>query len=307
MEIIKILKALGDETRFRIIQILHGGTYTVNEILFVIGGRQSNISHHLKILSDNNLVESKKEGMWIYYRISAFYRTHLAHVIEKIDKSWLPEEIENDRVKIDMILKKRQEQAEKYFAAIDEAGQKQLLSFLDTIFSSAEITDLIKEKYHTILDVGCGNGRNLPVLAPFCDKVIGVDSSAKMLRLAEHLAKKSLLSYELFNSDITSLPFADESIDAVFINMVLHHVPVPQVAVCEAARVLSRNGNIFLIDMAEHNDESLRDTHGDLWLGFSEDDLVSWINAAGLQVQMLMTKSYMQHKKIIIIKATKPE
>lgn len=306
MEIIKILKALGDETRFRIIQILHGGTYTVNEILFVIGGRQSNISHHLKILSDNNLVESKKEGMWIYYRLSTFYRTYLAQVIEKIDKSWLPEEIENDRVKIDMILKKRQEQAEKYFASIDEAEHKQLMSFLDNIFSSAEIAELIKEKYHTILDVGCGNGRNLPVLAPFCDKVIGVDYSARMLQMAEHLAKKSSLNYELFNSDITSLPFADESIDAVFINMVLHHVPVPQAAVSEAARVLSRNGKIFLIDLAEHNDENLRDAHGDLWLGFSEDDLISWINAAGLQAETQMSKSYMQHK-ILIIKATKPE
>lgn len=306
MEIIKILKALGDETRFRIIQMLHGGTYTVNEILFVIGGRQSNISHHLKILSDNNLIESKKEGMWIYYRLSAFYRMYLVHIIEKIDKNWLPEEIENDRVKIDMILKKRQEQAEKYFASIDEAGQKQLMSFLDNIFSSAEIADLIKEKYCTILDVGCGNGRNLPVLAPFCDKVIGVDSSAKMLQMAEHFAKKSLLNYEVFNSDITSLPFADESIDAIFINMVLHHVPVPQAAICEAARVLSRNGKIFLIDMAEHTDENLRDTHGDLWLGFSEDDLISWINSAGLQTEMQMSKLYMQHK-ILIIKATKPE
>lgn len=307
MEIIKILKALGDETRFRIIQMLHGGTYTVNEILFVIGGRQSNISHHLKILSDNNLVESKKEGMWIYYRLSAFYRTHIANIIDKIDRNWLPEEIENDCVKIDLILKKRQEQAEKYFASIDDAGQKQLMSFLDNIFSSAEVAELIKEKYHTILDVGCGNGRNLPVLAPFCEKVIGVDYSAKMLQMAEHLAKKAQLNYELFNSDITSLPFADESIDAVFISMVLHHVPVPQAAVNEAARVLNCNGKIFLIDMAEHNDESLRDEHGDLWLGFSEEDLISWINAAGLRVEMQMSKAYYMQHKILIIKATKPE
>lgn len=306
MEITKLLKALGDETRFRIIQILHSGTYTVNEILFVIGGRQSNISHHLKILSDTGLVESKKEGMWIYYRLSTFYREHFAKVIENVDKSWLPEEVENDNAKIAMILKKRQEQAEKYFAAIDEKEHKQLMQFLDNIFSSAEVADVIKEHYHTILDIGCGNGRNLPVLAPFCDKVIGVDRSAKMLQMAEHLAKKASLNYELFNSDVTSLPFANDTIDAVFINMVLHHVPVPQQAINEAARVLRKNGKIFLIDMEEHDDENFRDTQGDLWLGFSKDDLINWLNVAGLQVEMQTSKPYMQHK-IIIIKATKSE
>ena len=304
MEITKLFKALGDETRFRIIQILHSGTYTVNEILFVIGGRQSNISHHLKILSDTGLVESKKEGMWIYYRLSTFYREHFAKVIENFDNSWLPPEIETDKIKIDMILKKRQEQAEKYFASIDESEHKQLMQFLDNIFSSAEIADVIKEHYHTILDIGCGNGRNLPVLAPFCDKVIGVDRSAKMLQMAEHLARKSSLNYELFNSDITALPFANETIDGIFINMVLHHVPVPGAALNEAARVLKDNGKIFLIDMEEHDDENFRDTQGDLWLGFSREELLSWICNSGLKVEMQISKSYMQHK-IIIIKATK--
>lgn len=306
MEITKLLKALGDETRFRIIQILRSGTYTVNEILFIIGGRQSNISHHLKILSDNCLVESKKEGMWIYYRLSAFYREHFAKIIENFDKSWLPEEIENDNVKIAMILKKRQEQAEEYFASINENEHKQLMQFLDNIFSSAEIANVIKEHFHTILDIGCGNGRNLPVLAPFCDKVLGVDRSAKMLQMAEHLAKKAALCYELFNSDVTLLPFANDTIDAIFINMVLHHVPVPQQAINEAARVLRKNGKIFLIDMAEHNDENFRDTQGDLWLGFSQEDLINWLNVAGLQVEMQTSKPYMQHG-ILIIKAIKPE
>lgn len=306
MEITKLLKALGDETRFRIIQILRSGTYTVNEILFVVGGRQSNVSHHLKILSDTGLVESKKEGMWIYYRLSTFYREHFAKIIENFDKSWMPPEVETDKIKIDMILKKRQEQAEKYFASIDESEHKQLMQFLDNIFSSAEVADVIKEHYHTILDIGCGNGRNLPVLAPFCDKVIGVDRSAKMLQMAEHLAKKASLNYELFNSDVTSLPFANDTIDAIFINMVLHHVPVPQQAINEAARVLRKNGKIFLIDMEEHDDENFRDTQGDLWLGFSKDDLINWLNVAGLQVEMQTSKPYMQHK-IIIIKATKSE
>jgi hypothetical protein len=58
--------------------------------------------------------------------------------------------------------------------------------------------------------------------------------------------------------------------------------------------------------MEEHDDENFRDTQGDLWLGFSKDDLINWLNVAGLQVEMQTSKPYMQHK-IIIIKATKSE
>ena len=92
----------------------------------------------------------------------------------------------------------------------------------------------------------------------------------------------------------------------ILINMVLHHVPVPQQAINEAARVLRKNGKIFLIDMAEHDDENFRDTQGDLWLGFSQEDLINWLNVAGLQVEMQTSKPYMQHG-ILIIKAIKPE
>jgi ArsR family transcriptional regulator len=65
----KLFKALSDETRLRILKMLEARPLCVCEIQHVLKGSQPNVSHHLKTLSDAGLVESKKDGLWIDYRL----------------------------------------------------------------------------------------------------------------------------------------------------------------------------------------------------------------------------------------------
>lgn len=65
----KLFKALSDETRLRILKMLEARPLCVCEIQHVIKGSQPNVSHHLKTLSEAGLVESKKDGLWIDYRL----------------------------------------------------------------------------------------------------------------------------------------------------------------------------------------------------------------------------------------------
>ena len=65
----KLFKALSDETRLRILKMLEARPLCVCEIQHVLKGSQPNVSHHLKTLSEAGLVESKKDGLWIDYRI----------------------------------------------------------------------------------------------------------------------------------------------------------------------------------------------------------------------------------------------
>lgn len=65
----KIFKALSDETRLRILKMLEQRPLCVCEIQFILKGSQPNVSHHLKTLSEAGLVESKKDGLWIDYRL----------------------------------------------------------------------------------------------------------------------------------------------------------------------------------------------------------------------------------------------
>lgn len=65
----KVFKALSDETRLRILKMLEPRPLCVCEIQYVLKGSQPNVSHHLKTLFDAGLVESKKDGLWVDYRL----------------------------------------------------------------------------------------------------------------------------------------------------------------------------------------------------------------------------------------------
>lgn len=67
-------KALGDETRLKIIQMLAEKEMCVCEVIDRLNLSQPAISHHLKILRQAGLVQDTKEGKWVYYALkeSAF-------------------------------------------------------------------------------------------------------------------------------------------------------------------------------------------------------------------------------------------
>ncbi|MBP5439037.1 MAG: winged helix-turn-helix transcriptional regulator [Treponema sp.] len=65
-----VCKALGDENRVQIIKMLTGGELCACKILDAFNITQPTLSHHMKILTDCNLVNSRKEGKWTYYSIN---------------------------------------------------------------------------------------------------------------------------------------------------------------------------------------------------------------------------------------------
>ena len=69
-EVSKICKALGDENRFKIISLLVDGEKCACELLEKFRITQPTLSHHMKILSDCELVQSRKDGKWTFYEIN---------------------------------------------------------------------------------------------------------------------------------------------------------------------------------------------------------------------------------------------
>lgn len=70
-KIAEFYKALGDETRLKIIQMLTGHEMCVCEIIDKLDMSQPAISHHLKILRQAGIVKDSREGKWIYYSLNA--------------------------------------------------------------------------------------------------------------------------------------------------------------------------------------------------------------------------------------------
>jgi DNA-binding transcriptional ArsR family regulator len=69
-EFMAISKALSDENRVRILLALKGGELCVCQIIELLNLAPSTVSKHMLILKHARLVESKKNGRWIYYRMA---------------------------------------------------------------------------------------------------------------------------------------------------------------------------------------------------------------------------------------------
>lgn len=66
----KIIKALADSNRLKIIDILSCGEKCACELLEEFDFTQPTLSHHMKVLSDCNIVTCRKEGLWSYYSLN---------------------------------------------------------------------------------------------------------------------------------------------------------------------------------------------------------------------------------------------
>ncbi len=65
-----IPKALADETRVRILMALSEGELCVCQIIELLGLAPSTISKHLFLLNQARLVDARKDGRWVYYRLA---------------------------------------------------------------------------------------------------------------------------------------------------------------------------------------------------------------------------------------------
>lgn len=79
-----IFKAFCDENRIRILEMLQSGEKCGCKLLEELNVTQPTLSHHMKILCDAGIVESRKEGKWTHYKISNIGRNNALQLLDKI-------------------------------------------------------------------------------------------------------------------------------------------------------------------------------------------------------------------------------
>ena len=68
--IAEVLKAMADPTRLKILHCLNQNERCVSDILEVVGGSQANVSKHLSVLKRAGLVDSRRDGLNVFYHIT---------------------------------------------------------------------------------------------------------------------------------------------------------------------------------------------------------------------------------------------
>ena len=290
MRIEPTLRALSDPTRLRIMRLLATMELAIGELAQVLGQSQPRVSRHAKILCDANLAERRKEGSWVFLRQLTGGNgpglggavAHLLARAEEEDEGFAARCAE-DRRHLAAIRAAREDRAAEYFAAhAAEWDELRVLHAPDAPVEAALSQALGDEPLGTLLDIGTGTGRMAEIFAPRATRVIALDKSPEMLRLARvRLQDIAADRLELVQGDFGALPLADASVDTVLFHQVLHYAQDPQVALAEAARVARPGATIAIVDFAAHEREELRRQHQHARLGFSDDQMFDAVGDAG--------------------------
>ena len=103
-------------------------------------------------------------------------------------------------------------------------------------------------QYQTILELGCGTGKNTGLLLQLSEQVYSLDFSMGMLEQAKRKIQSGRVGFAV--ADLTKpWPCKDQSVDLIVCNLVLEHVRDLSVIFAEAQRVLVPGGEFFISEL----------------------------------------------------------
>ncbi len=283
--LVKILKALAEPSRLRLLVLCNQGEFSVSELVYILGQSQPRVSRHLKILCDAGLLQKIREGSWMLYRITS--ETEAAAIAQKILNS-LPKNdpvVARDHIRLSSVQAERNKSAADYFRF--SAAQWDQIRRLHVEENNVEqvVDSIFKEdSVSKFLDVGTGTGRMLELAGTHAEKVVGIDLSREMLAVARvNIEKTGLKNYSIRQGDMYRLKFPDDEYDVVCIHQVLHFANEPSRAIAESARVLRPGGRLIIVDFLAHKMLELREIFHHSRLGFSDGEFVHWFQRNGLK------------------------
>ena len=287
---VEILRAAGEPTRLRILALLASEELSVLELCRILDQSQPRVSRHLKLLAEAGLVERFPDGAWVFYRLAADApgRELVGQVLADIDPA--DATTRRDAERLSAIHAERSTEAATYFAR-NAARWDEIRSFhvAEDKVEKAILAAAGGERVDRLVDLGTGTGRMLSLLSGKAQRRLGLDLSQQMLNIARAHTTDAGLDAELRHGDIFATRLPDGCADLVTVHQVLHYLSDPAAAVSEAARLVAPGGKLLIVDFAPHTLEVLREQHQHRRLGFSDDEILRWLAAAGLQGEVRAT------------------
>lgn len=305
---LKSLRALADPTRLRIVALLERDELSVNELQQVTRMGQSRISTHLRQLQEADLVQFRREGKRTFYKLNGKADPTARQFIDLAIRGAreIPD-FSADQVNLKRILKRREDQAQLYFDQV--AGR------FDRSYGPGRSWQAFGQLLLRVLpplvvaDLGSGEGLLSQLLARRAKKVIAVDNSERIVAFGANKAKKlGLKNLEFRLGDLENPPIDANTIDLAVLSQSLHHAKDPARTIQSAGRILKQGGQLIILDLLAHQFEKARELYGDLWLGFAESNLQTWLESAGLkkiEVTVVAQEDQPPHFQTILASAEK--
>lgn len=230
------LKTLGDPMRARLVMLCSLGECSVSELVETTAQSQPRISQHLKQLCDAGLMERFRDGHFVYYRVpmrgaQGASRRRLLALLPDDEPQFV-----RDFEKL------------KSLRAAAGASPDIASDDVDRSLHRALVALTVAAPLGDMLDIGCGQGRILKLLASRAGRAVGVDVDSDARRMARaELLLAGLPNCSLRKGDMYALPFDDAEFDTVILDDVLATAELPADVVAEARRLLRPGGRLLFL------------------------------------------------------------
>jgi ubiquinone/menaquinone biosynthesis C-methylase UbiE/DNA-binding transcriptional ArsR family regulator len=281
--ILEHMTALSDPIRCRMLLLLEKHELTVSEVCAIMQMPQSSVSRHLKTLSDDGWVASRRDAT------SRFYSMPVDDLDAGAKRLWplIREQVattsaagQDDR-RLRGVLTRRRAKSQEFFAtAAGEWDRLRSDLFGDQFFLWA-LLGLIDPAL-AVGDLGCGTGQLTEIIAPYVKRVIAIDGSPDMLEAARSRIGGAA-NVDIRKGELENLPIEAGELDAAMLSLVLHYSPAPARALADVARVLRPGGRVLVVDMLPHDRQEYQQQMGHVWLGFSEKQIGRFLTGAGFR------------------------
>lgn len=254
---------------------------TVGELCSVLQLPQSTVSRHLKLLVDDGWLVARGEGTSRFYKLIASRLEPDTKQLWQVVKTQFTNSVVTgqDSRRADSVLAKRRERAQVFFLDRAESWDKMRVDMIGARTDLLALLDLLDDRW-VVGDLGCGSGMISAALAPCVSRVIAVDESGPMLKVAEQrLAPFG--NVEFRPGTIESLPIEDETLDAAILFLVAHFITDPMRVMTEIRRVLKPDGRLLVVDLMSHDRIEYVVQLGHVWQGFDGEQMKDWLSKAG--------------------------
>lgn len=274
-------RLLADSTRLRLLLLLEREELSVAELSAITQLAQPRVSTHLAKLKEAQLVVDRREGIYVYYRISStILDPSLKALWDVLRNNTTDPLVQQDLVRVPRVITKRHGGT---WAESVAGDMERHYSPGRTWEATAHgLVHLIEAG--DVLDIASGDGVLATLLATRAKHITCLDISEKVVEAGRRRLKSfSNVSFEI--GDMHKLPVSDQSFDTVLLMHALTYTQHPRTVLTEARRALRPGGTLLAVTLAKHNHKKAVEPYNHANLGFSPEELAILAEKAELKIQ----------------------
>jgi SAM-dependent methyltransferase len=219
----------------RLLALCRHGECSVSELTQVVGLSQPRTSQHLKQLCGAGLLQRFRDGQRMFYRVPQRHGGQQLQDLIPVDDPVFRQDME--------ILRQLRGRTVADIAddVADTAADRAIYREFVELTVTAPLGD--------VLDVGCGRGKIIKLLASRANRVVGLDLDANARQFARaELMLAGIPNCSLRKGDMNRMPFGDAEFDTLILDEVVASAADPTQVFREAKRLLRPGGRLFVLE-----------------------------------------------------------